>query len=165
MSVRLHLSDPERTEAAARLFVSVLRPGDLLVLEGPLGAGKTTFVRGMAHGLGWPSEAPVPSPTFTLVQELPTPAGLLVHADLYRLGDCGEVAATGLFDYLEDGESIVAVEWGERCLDVLGAPDWRLRLALAPDGRLLHLHGADATRAHEAEERLLRGLDKPPRGC
>ncbi len=154
----------ERTEAAGRALAAWVRPGDLLLLEGPLGAGKTTLVRGLARGLGWPEEEPVPSPTFTLLQELPTPRGLLLHADCYRLDAPQQLSATGLLDYLEEAESIVAVEWGERFLDVLGEPDWCLRLTPVSGGRRLALHGRDPARERAAAA-CLRLLDASSKGC
>ncbi len=87
-------------------------PGDVLVLTGPLGAGKTTFVQQLAAVLG--ATAPVTSPTYTLVHEYPTPQGTLVHVDLYRLPP-GGADALGLDDYL-DRSRLVAVEWGEPLL-------------------------------------------------
>lgn len=105
-------------------------PGDLLVLTGPLGAGKTTFVQQLAAALG--SGAAVGSPTYTLVHEYPTPRGLLVHVDLYRLSEPERVAALGIDDYL-DRSRLVAVEWGEGLL--ADHPEaHRLDIALAPGG-------------------------------
>ncbi|MDQ3069910.1 MAG: tRNA (adenosine(37)-N6)-threonylcarbamoyltransferase complex ATPase subunit type 1 TsaE, partial [Acidobacteriota bacterium] len=72
------------TEAVASAFAEQLQPGDVLLLEGPLGAGKTAFVRGLALGLGIPPET-VTSPTFTLIQEYAGGRLRLHHADLYRL--------------------------------------------------------------------------------
>jgi tRNA threonylcarbamoyladenosine biosynthesis protein TsaE len=102
------------TEAAGARLAARLRPGDLLLLVGPLGAGKTTFVRGLAAGLG--SAAGVSSPTFQLVRIYPGRVQL-AHADLYRLEKPSDLRELGLDELLEQG--VVAVEWGDR-LDLGG---------------------------------------------
>jgi len=97
------------TEALGEELAANLAPGDLLLLAGELGAGKTTFVRGLARGLG--SSGAVQSPTFQLVRVYPGRIQL-AHVDLYRLESGAELADLGLDDLLEQG--IVAVEWGDR---------------------------------------------------
>jgi tRNA threonylcarbamoyladenosine biosynthesis protein TsaE len=104
------------TEAAGERLGACLRTGDLVLLEGPLGAGKTTFVRGVARGCG--SEAVVASPTFQLVR-LYAGRVQLAHVDLYRLGSDAELADLGLEELLDQGA--VVVEWGERLLAHGGA--------------------------------------------
>ena len=103
----------EQLDGLAAEVVDDTEDGALLVLTGPLGAGKTTFVQRLAAQLG--SEAPVNSPTYTLVHEYPTPDGTLVHIDLYRLGDDAPLDTLGLDQYLARAR-LVAVEWGERLL-------------------------------------------------
>jgi tRNA threonylcarbamoyladenosine biosynthesis protein TsaE len=115
---------PEETEAAAARLAAHFRRGDLLLLEGPLGAGKTTFVRGLARGLG--SQAQVMSPTFQLVRVYAGPLQL-AHADLYRLEHGAGIAELGLDQLLDEGA--VVVEWGDR-LRGLAAP----RVTLEPIG-------------------------------
>ncbi len=100
---------PEETEAAGEELAASLRAGDLLLLTGELGAGKTTFVRGLARGLG--SSAGVQSPTFQLVRVYPGRIQL-AHVDLYRLESGSDLTDLGLDDLLEEG--VVAVEWGDR---------------------------------------------------
>lgn len=86
------------------------RPGDLLILSGDLGAGKTTFVQGMGTGLGVTEQ--VTSPTFVIARVYPTPSGIdLVHVDAYRLGSALELDDLDLDSDL--GEAITVVEWGE----------------------------------------------------
>jgi tRNA threonylcarbamoyladenosine biosynthesis protein TsaE len=123
---------PEETEAAAARLAAHLRRGDLLLLEGPLGAGKTTFVRGLARGLG--SQAQVMSPTFQLVRVYAGPLQL-AHADLYRLEHGAGIADLGLDELLDAGA--VVVEWGDRLpgldaarvkLEPVGETTRRLRL-------------------------------------
>lgn len=112
------------TKRLARMLAASLPEGALLLLQGPLGAGKTTLVQAIAEAAG--STAAVTSPTYTLIHEYPTPRGLLVHIDAYRLPDAGALFDLGLEDYL-DRAWLVVVEWG--------AP----LLAHAPDAHLLDL--------------------------
>jgi tRNA threonylcarbamoyl adenosine modification protein YjeE len=96
------------TERAGETLAAALRAGDVIALEGPLGAGKTRVVAGLARGLG--CVAAVRSPTFTLINEYHGRL-VLAHADLYRV-DEDEVETLGLEDALEGG--VLAVEWGEK---------------------------------------------------
>jgi len=105
-------SAAEETESAGEELGRRLRRGDLVLLKGELGAGKTTFVRGVARGTG--SVAPVASPTFQLVRVYPGRVQL-AHVDLYRLEKGDELRDIGLEELLEAGAAVV--EWGER-LDV-----------------------------------------------
>jgi len=101
----------EETWALAKELAKELKPGDVVCLEGDLGAGKTTFTQGLAAALGVPGR--VTSPTFCIVQEHQSPDVLFVHMDLYRLHGEEDVEAIGWEDYLSRG-AIIAVEWPER---------------------------------------------------
>jgi tRNA threonylcarbamoyladenosine biosynthesis protein TsaE len=110
------------TRRLGRAIARVLVPGDLLVLSGDLGSGKTFLVRAVARSLGVVES--VTSPTFMLVQEHVTPRGPLVHADLYRLLSDPrrlrlEVVRLGLRERRGEG-ALVVVEWGEHAIDALG---------------------------------------------
>jgi tRNA threonylcarbamoyladenosine biosynthesis protein TsaE len=109
-------SSPEQTEAAGEELGRRLRPGDLVLLRGELGAGKTTFVRGVARGCG--SAARVASPTFQLVRIYPGRLQL-AHVDLYRLEEGDELRDLGLDELLDVGA--VVVEWGDRINETAGA--------------------------------------------
>ncbi|MEN2981368.1 MAG: tRNA (adenosine(37)-N6)-threonylcarbamoyltransferase complex ATPase subunit type 1 TsaE [Thermus sp.] len=122
----------EDTQALAREVLPLLPPGALVALQGPLGAGKTTFVRFLAQALGFPGR--VTSPTYTLIHTYPTPEGPLVHADLYRLK-----AQEALLPQLEAaGEEarLLLVEWGDP--ETLGA-DFLLRLTPLGEARQAEL--------------------------
>lgn len=112
----------EDTSAAGERLAGDLAAGDVVLLYGDLGAGKTAFVRGLARGLAAPPDA-VSSPTFTLVQEYRGRI-TLYHADLYRLKPI-EVSDLGLDELRED--AVLAVEWAERWTD---APEraWRVQI-------------------------------------
>jgi tRNA threonylcarbamoyl adenosine modification protein YjeE len=100
---------PAETEAAGEQFGERLAKGDLVLLEGDLGAGKTTFVRGLTRGVG--SSAHVASPTFQLVRVYPGRVQI-AHVDLYRLEVGAELVDLGLEELLDQGA--VVVEWGDR---------------------------------------------------
>src|SRR2546430_179899 len=104
-------SSAAETQALGAQIGRLLRPGDLALLYGDLGAGKTTLVQGIAEGLGIGD--PVTSPTFTLVHEYPTGRIPLIHVDAYRLESEREIADLGFFEWLERDAAIV-VEWAER---------------------------------------------------
>lgn len=99
------------TSQVGESFARTLGPGDVVLLYGDLGAGKTAFVRGMARGAG-ANPDDVSSPTFTIVQEYAAPSVTLYHVDLYRL-EPAEIDDLGLED-LVSGDGIVAIEWAER---------------------------------------------------
>jgi tRNA threonylcarbamoyladenosine biosynthesis protein TsaE len=126
-----------------------LEAGDLVLLSGDLGAGKTFLARAVARALGVPSDVAIASPTFTLVQEYETKRGTLLHADLYRLRDApnarDEVLRLGIAERRAEG-AIVLVEWGEGFERELGgAPALSIALAIAAgDGRRATIEGARA---------------------
>ena len=109
-------SSPQETEAAGEELGRRLRSGDLVLLTGELGAGKTTFVRGVARGSG--SAAPVASPTFQLVRIYPGRLQL-AHVDLYRLEKGDDLRDLGLDELLDAGA--VVVEWGDRIDGTVGS--------------------------------------------
>ncbi len=118
------------TRALAGQLLERLPAGSLLLLEGPMGSGKTTLVSQLALELG--SDANVSSPTYTLIHEYPTSEGTLVHIDAWRLPDARQLIDSGLDDYL-DHARLVAVEWGGKL-----AADYPeallLELSLDPSG-------------------------------
>src|SRR2546423_12336290 len=111
----LATNSPAETERAGMLLGERLRAGDVVLLKGELGAGKTTFVRGVAQGTG--SKADVASPTFQLVRVYPGRVQL-AHVDLYRVESSAELRDLGLEELAQQGA--VVVEWGDR-LDVDGS--------------------------------------------
>jgi tRNA threonylcarbamoyladenosine biosynthesis protein TsaE len=123
---------PEETQALGARFGRALEAGAVLSLEGPLGAGKTQFAKGFAEALGHTGE--VSSPTFTLVHEYAGGRWPVVHFDWYRLEEATEVTGLGWDDYLDGGETLL-IEWGDRFPELLPADAWRLRFAVAGDGR------------------------------
>lgn len=106
------LPDEAATEAFGKRFACILEPGSIVKITGPLGAGKTTFVRGVVEGLGGNS-ASVHSPTFGLVHQYQIPSGLINHCDFYRLPPQSELEDFGGLEFFES-DSIFLVEWPER---------------------------------------------------
>jgi len=132
----LDLDDDSATAALGQLPAEGLQPGDFVLLEGDLGAGKTTFARGMLRALG--ESGPVRSPTYGLLSEYHTPRGRVVHMDLYRMRSPAELAALGLDDLLP-GSLLWLVEWPEKGAGgVMPAADALLRLVVVDGGRRLH---------------------------
>ncbi|GHF20493.1 tRNA (adenosine(37)-N6)-threonylcarbamoyltransferase complex ATPase subunit type 1 TsaE [Pseudolysinimonas yzui] len=126
MTTRLSIPDADAMEELGARLAALLAAGDLVVLDGPLGAGKTTLTRGLGAALG--ARGAVTSPTFVLAREHPTASGVpLVHVDAYRLATARELDDLDL-DY--DG-AIVVVEWGAGKLD--GVADSWIDIAIARD--------------------------------
>lgn len=113
MTIELETSSVQQTMAVAAAIAPHLRPGDVLALRGDLGAGKTSFVRGLATGLGLDAGA-VSSPTFVICQLYEGATVTLAHADAYRLASEDEIETIGWEELLESPEVIVAVEWADR---------------------------------------------------
>ena len=132
----------QETADVGRALAATLSAGDVVLLVGDLGAGKTAFVRGLAEGLGVPASE-VSSPTFTLVQEYRSGRLPLFHVDLYRLNDPREVDDLGLDEIAEDG--VLAIEWAEK---LPSPPPGAVRVTLAHESdneRLVSVHQQLAT--------------------
>ncbi|MES0874050.1 tRNA (adenosine(37)-N6)-threonylcarbamoyltransferase complex ATPase subunit type 1 TsaE [Sinimarinibacterium thermocellulolyticum] len=144
------LADAAATEAAGVVLTQALdaRAGAVVFLEGDLGAGKTTLVRGLLRALG--VAGPVRSPTYTLVEPYAIGTRSVVHMDLYRLADPHEWWTLGLDAYPPD-QTLWLVEWPQRAQGLLPAPTLVLRLAVRGSARTLEVHGeaglADSVRA------------------
>jgi len=137
--VKVALADATATQALGALVaaaVTALPGGWMIMLEGGLGAGKTTLVRGFLRSLGYAGR--VPSPTYTLVEPYDIGGRHILHVDLYRLADPGELEYLGLRDSLQE-ETLALIEWPERAGGALGEPDLRIRLEMAGTGRAADL--------------------------
>lgn len=132
MTDAIHIDLPTRrsTIRLARKLAPHLRGGDLVILSGALGAGKTFFVRATCRALGLSESIRVTSPTFALVQEIDTNPGI-AHADLYRLSTPKDVANLGL-DHQRTGGRLLLVEWGEEYAELLGGDALLIRFTLDP---------------------------------
>lgn len=128
MTVEIESRSEVETRAAGRRLASLLRPGDVLLLAGELGAGKTAFAAGLAEGLGVAQA--VVSPSFVLVRSYPGGFIPLVHADVYRVGSLNEVEDLDLFEEARDG--VLIVEWGHAVASAM--PDDHLRIEFEVTG-------------------------------
>jgi tRNA threonylcarbamoyladenosine biosynthesis protein TsaE len=126
-------ADPTATERLGELLGQRLRAGQTLALQGELGSGKTTLVRGLARGLGTFDADAVCSPTYLLVVEHPGRT-LLRHADAYLPAKLQGFLADGGLSYLFDGAAVVAVEWADRVRADLGSGTLWVQLAVLPAG-------------------------------
>jgi tRNA threonylcarbamoyladenosine biosynthesis protein TsaE len=127
----IHVPTAARMRELGRRLAGLLRAGDLLVLTGPLGAGKTTLVQGIGDGLG--VRGPVTSPTFVIARVHPSVVGggpALVHADAYRLGSRAEVDDLDLDADLDS--SVTVVEWGEGLVEDLAPSYLEVKIGMAP---------------------------------
>lgn len=127
----LHLPDAEDTRAAGRVLGTMLRAGDLVVLTGELGAGKTTLTQGLAKGLA--VRGPITSPTFVIARVHPSLVGGpdLVHVDAFRLGGLDELDDLDLDTSLAD--SVTVVEWGQGLAEELTEDRIEVVLVADPD--------------------------------
>jgi tRNA threonylcarbamoyladenosine biosynthesis protein TsaE len=129
MTVRLHTASSEATKALAAVVAEHVRPGDLLLLVGDLGAGKTTFAQGFARALG--VEEPVTSPTFTLARTYPGRLRMH-HVDVYRLDRMAEVGDLALGELI-DSNGVTLIEWGDAIVAALPRVYLEVRLELCDE--------------------------------
>lgn len=148
----------EETERLGEALGGLVRPGDAVLLSGDLGAGKTTFTRGLARGAG--VREPVTSPTFTLLHEY---AGWLpvYHCDLYRWPPEGDLAELGLPEYLY-GDGVMVVEWPSLLGRWTPAEHLEVELRLAAAGRRLTVEG-HGRRGRELAEEFRRAVEAAER--
>jgi tRNA threonylcarbamoyladenosine biosynthesis protein TsaE len=144
VSWRRYAASAKDTHAAGEAFASLLRPGDIVLLSGPLGAGKTTFTQGVGRGLGVHDR--VTSPTFTLVRqhECVNDLGIttLHHADVYRVGSLGEVDDLALGELVEES-AVAVVEWGEIAAELFGLDVISVSFVLDDgEGRTIEIEGS-----------------------
>ena len=129
---RCDLPDPPATEAAGAALAGALTGGMLVTLSGPLGAGKTTLVRGVLRALGW--AGPVKSPSYALLEHYPFSNIYLYHFDFYRFEDDTEWVSSGFREYFSP-DALCLVEWPERASSLLAPPDLDVSLAIDGEAR------------------------------
>jgi len=152
MSTR-HATSLDDTRRAAADFVTLLAPGDVVILVGDLGAGKTAFTQAAAAALGVRER--VTSPTFTIAHPYATTHSVvkeLVHVDLYRTSSLAELFDLGLDEQLDAG-AVAFVEWGDLAPDAFGRPSWFVTLTVDGDeGRVITVTTTDAARESALNE-------------
>jgi tRNA threonylcarbamoyladenosine biosynthesis protein TsaE len=125
------LADDKATARFGHDLAATLKPGDLVLLSGDLGAGKTALARAIIRALLGDETLDVPSPSFALVQPYDGPGVSILHADLYRLASSREIDELGLFDR---PETIVLVEWPARAPDLAARADLIVTLSIPASG-------------------------------
>ena len=146
---QLRSQTAEQTRECGRSLGRRLKAGDLVILSGELGAGKTTFTQGLAEGLG--VRGPITSPTFVIARVHPSLTGRapLVHVDAYRLGSLAELDDLDLDTAVED--SVTVVEWGEGKAEVLAQAHYTVHLARALADDAAEAGAEDAAEAEDAD--------------
>jgi tRNA threonylcarbamoyladenosine biosynthesis protein TsaE len=139
-------TSPEQTAQLGSELASRLLPGDVILLSGDLGAGKTTFVQGLGRGLGVMQT--IQSPTFTVIAEYRAILGgsvvTLAHLDLYRLEPGEATFSAGVEDFLDRDDNISVIEWPDRLPIQPDAPIWRIAIrTIAADTRQITIEGPD----------------------
>ena len=134
--MRLQLADEGATETLGRALAATRPTQAVVYLQGDLGAGKSTLARALLRALG--VDGAIRSPTYTLVERYPIPAGEAWHLDLYRIGDAAELEFLALDDA---AATLWLVEWAERAGSSLPLADLQLELGISGSGRSAQLHG------------------------
>jgi len=142
MRDQIEVATAEEMRDLGRRLAATLRAGDLLVLSGPLGAGKTTLVQGIGEGLG--VRGPITSPTFVIARVHPSLRGgpALVHADAYRLGGAAEIDDLDLDS--GTASSVTAVEWGEGLAEGLSDDRLEISIEISGEARTVRITGVGA---------------------
>jgi tRNA threonylcarbamoyladenosine biosynthesis protein TsaE len=156
-AIELRSQNPQQTLLLGRALGETLHAGDVVAISGPLGAGKTQLVKGIAQGLGVASDEPVVSPTFVLVREY-RGRTKLYHVDAYRLSGANELRALGLEEMQEEPGTVIVIEWADR------VPE-----AIPPDAHRVHLEHVSPTtrrvRVAVVQQRRQRELARRLREC
>lgn len=124
--IEARTSTPGATQALAAALAALVEPGDLVLLAGEMGAGKTAFTQGLGHGLGVTDR--ITSPTFTIAQEYEGTSLTLHHLDVYRLEHLDEALDAGLGEIVDEG-ALVVIEWGDAVVPVLPRDFLEIRFA------------------------------------
>lgn len=123
----------EETIALGRTLAHELAPLRLVLLQGDLGTGKTTLVKGIAEGLKAADQHDVTSPTFTLIHEYTGPETKVYHIDLYRVEKRRELDTLGIDELLTDEHNLLLVEWGEKFAQIVSAADGQIAITRVSD--------------------------------
>lgn len=150
VTIEQRVETVEAMEALGARLASRLRAGLVIFFHGNLGAGKTTFIRGILRGLG--IAGPVKSPTYTLVETYVLEKFPIYHFDLYRLNNPEELEFIGVRDYLE-GQGVCLIEWAERGSEMLPVPDVEVSIEQAGEARVVRF-----TARTDRGKKLLDGL-------
>ena len=154
----VHSESEAETAVVARALATVLEPGDVVALQGPLGAGKTGFSRGICDALDVPAEAGFASPSYALVHLYEGGVHPVAHLDLYRLSDEDELEGLGFRD-LCDGRWVLLIEWPERVDEVLSLATCHVVLIdHGPTSREIRV----SLHSSRAQERLAQTLGSRP---
>lgn len=148
--MKMFFATENELTAFASLIARHTKPGTVIFLYGPLGAGKTTFTRGFLRGFG--HEGKVKSPTYTLVEPYEMPNQTIYHFDLYRLKDARELEFIGIHDYFSS-TAICLIEWPDKGLPLLPSPDLSCYIEMKSEGREICFTASSAR-----GEKLLRDL-------
>lgn len=130
MSFKYISENKEDTQALGERLGALLKPGDVICLEGELGAGKTTLAQGIARGLGVRED--VTSPTFTIIQDYLSARINLFHFDFYRIENPEDIQYLGFEDYL-NSDGVILTEWHENICDYVPSERIGIRLSVNPD--------------------------------
>ena len=130
----------DETIAVGRLLSNFLQPGQLVILRGNLGAGKTTLVKGIAEGFDAALQENVTSPTFTLVHEYRGPQATLFHIDLYRIDTDRELLTLAIDDLRSEPSSILLVEWGDKFEKIVRESDGEIAIERTSETERVIVH-------------------------
>ena len=131
MTISALTKSADDTRELGAALAGLVEPGDIVLLAGDLGAGKTTFTQGFGRALG--IETPITSPTFTLLRQYGECVPPLLHADVYRIDELQEVVDLGLAELIDEG-AVAVVEWGDMAAPVLGPNFLEVRIEFGGSG-------------------------------